>query len=228
MLKSITLVLLLLISSSTVLAQYDNQKKDGGTSFGARDGRFESAAVMAFQTGQEKVYDGGAVLDVDSQMGWGVSLGWNWTQNLNVSYRLVFTEPDYLATFVPEDTDISLDASEHTMSKYSHQLNLTYHFGDGAFTPFVSGGVGLASVDSNVPTGALEDGCWWDPWWGYICITDWKTYSTTELSYNLGLGLRWDINNALFTRMSYGREYIKLDSGNMSFGLGTLELGLMF
>lgn len=227
MLKRITFILLLLSSSASVLAQYDNYKKDRSAS-GSRNGRFESAAVMAFQIGNEKIFEGGAMLDVGNQLGWGLSLGWNWTQNLNVSYRLVSTEPDYTATFVNDEDSIDRPTIEQAMSKYSHQLNLTYHFRDGAFTPFIFGGVGMAKVDSNVPTGAIEGGCWWDPWWGYICFTDWETYTSTELTYNLGLGLRWDINTALFSRVSYGMEFIQLDTGTMNFGSGVLELGLMF
>jgi opacity protein-like surface antigen len=229
MLKRFAFVLLLLVSSTTVLAQYDNQKTDRDRSpYGARDGRFESSVVAGFQNGADKDFDGDAQLDVDSELGWGFSLGWNWTQNLNLSYRLLSTKPGYTATLVTDEDPPEQRTVEHEMSKYSHQFNLTYNFMDGGFTPFVVAGIGVASVDSNVPTGAVEGGCWWDPWWGYICFTDWKTYTATELAYNLGLGFRWDINTALFTRGSYSVEYIDLDSGTLDFGTFILELGLMF
>ena len=114
------------------------------------------------------------------------------------------------------------------MSKYSHQFNLSYHFRDGAFTPLVMAGVGVASIDSNFPTGTLDAGCWWDPWYGYICFADWETYSSTELTYNVGLGFRWDINTALFTRGSYSVEFVDLDSGSLNFGTFIFEMGLMF
>jgi hypothetical protein len=226
MLQRIALILLLTIASTAVLAQYDHQRQDR-SSTGAREGQFESSAIMGFQNGADKTFEGDANLDVDSQLGWGFSLGWNWTHRVNLSYRLLFTEPDYAATFVPED-GVEQVTREHKMSKYSHQFNLTYHFMEGAFTPLVSAGIGVASVDSNVPTGAVEGGCWWDPWWGYICFTDWKTYSSTELAYSLGLGFRWDINTALFTRGSYSMEFIDLDSGSFDFGTFIFEMGLMF
>ncbi|MCW8925142.1 MAG: porin family protein [Xanthomonadales bacterium] len=229
MLKRITFILLLLANGTTVVAQYDNQKRDRESSaFGSRDGRFESSAVMALQNGAEKEFEGGSTLDIDSELGWGFSLGWNWTQNLNLSYRLLSTKPNYTATLVIDGDSPDPLSIEHEMSKYSHQFNLTYNFMDGSFTPFIVAGIGVASVDSNVPTGALEGACWWDPWWGYICYTDWKSYTSTELAYNLGLGFRWDINTALFTRGSYSVEYIDLDSGTLDFGTFIFELGLMF
>ena len=73
-----------------------------------------------------------------------------------------------------------------------------------------------------------QTGCWWDPWWGYICATEWKTFATTKFSYNLGLGVRWDINNALFSRASYNREFVSVKSGSLNFDTATLEMGLVF
>lgn len=230
MLKQIVYLLLLTMASTVAVAQYDNQKKasDSVDYPGHRKGQFESSVVMGFQNGADKIFDGGSQLDVDGDLGWGFSLGWNWTQNLNVSYRLLFTEPDYMATIVPEDADFERETLEHTMSKYSHQFNMTYHFRDGPFTPLIMAGIGVATVDSNVPDGTVEGGCWWDPWWGYICFTDWETYSSTELAYSLGLGFRWDINTAAFARGSYSMEFIDLDSGSLNFGTFILEMGLMF
>jgi opacity protein-like surface antigen len=230
MLKRMSCLLALLMASTTVLAQYDNPRGGGGDQapYGSRDGRFESSAVAGFQNGADKIFTGGSQLDVDSEFGWGFSLGWNWTQNLNLSYRLLFSEPGYAATIVPEDDVINRRTIENSMSKYSHQFNLTYHFRDEGFTPLATVGVGVASVDSNVPNGALDAGCWWDPWWGYVCLADWETYSSTELAYNVGLGFRWDINNAIYTRGTYSLEFIDLDSGTLDFGTFLLELGLMF
>jgi opacity protein-like surface antigen len=228
MLKQIAYLLLLSTVSTTVLAQYDNQRQDYGEEpSGPRDGQFESSVIVGFQNGADKIFDGGAQLDVDGEFGWGFSLGWNWTKNLNLSYRLLFTEPDYRATIVLED-EITRQTVEHSMSKYSHQFNLTYHFRDGAFTPLGMVGIGLASVDSNIPNGSVEGGCWWDPWWGYVCFADWKTYTSSELAYSLGLGFRWDINTAVFTRGTYSMEFIDLDSGTLDFGTFILEMGLMF
>ena len=229
MLKQITYFLLLTMLSTVVWAQYDNPRgrSDSEEYPGYRQGEFESSVIVGFQNGADKIFDGGAQLDVDGELGWGFSLGWNWTQNLNLSYRLLFTEPDYQATVVLED-EITRQTVAHTMSKYSHQFNLTYHFRDGAFTPLGMVGIGLASVDSNIPNGSVEGGCWWDPWWGYVCFADWETYTSSELAYSVGLGFRWDINTAVFTRGTYSMEFIDLDSGTLDFGTFLLEMGLMF
>lgn len=227
MLKRVILLFILLLSSAVAMAQYDNQKRER-SQFGSRDGRFETSVILAFQSGISAESEGGSSLDIDSAAGWGFSIGWNWTAKLNLQYRLTSNEPKYLAVIVPEDPDILPQTIEQKMSKLSHRLNASYHFFEGGFTPFVSGGIGYTKLDSNFPKAAPQAGCWWDPWWGFICFADYKTFSTSEFTYNLGVGLRWDINNAIFSRLEFNREFISLKNGSLDIDMFTLEFGLMF
>ena len=227
MLKRFLLVVFLILTSTAVLAQYDNRQKER-SKFGSRDGRFEASVILAYQTGQDVSSEGGSSLDIDSATGWGISFGWNWTDRVNLQYRLLSTSPRYSAVVVPEDPDELIQDVEHKMSKYSHQLNATYHFMKGSFTPFVVGGIGYGTLDSNIASEPPNVGCWWDPWWGYICHGEWKTFKASEFTYNLGVGLRWDINNAIYSRAVYSREFISLDNGSLDFDTMTVEVGLMF
>jgi opacity protein-like surface antigen len=227
MLKRFTLMALLLLTSVSVLAQYDHPRKERSQA-GSRDGRWEGSVILAFQTGLDEAYEGGSALEVDSTAGWGVSFAWNWTDQWNLSYRLLSTSPKYTALVVPEDTNIVPQLVEHKMTKYSHQFNATYNFSRKAFTPFVAAGIGWTMMDSNVPSSPPSVGCWWDPWWGYICVSDWRTYSVSKFSYNLGAGLRWDINNAIYTKASYTREFLDAQNGSIDFDMAIFELGLMF
>ena len=228
MAKRILLLVLLIFTSSTVLAQYDHQKKKGRSSFGSRDGRLETSVILAYQNSISESSAGGSSIAVDSSMGWGVGFGWNWTAKLNLSYRLLANKPSYAAVFVPEDTADPPQTFEQKMSRYSHQVDLTYHFMKGAFTPFVAGGIGYTKLDSNIASAPPNASCWWDPWWGYICVGDWRTFTTSKFTYNLGVGLRWDINNAVFTRATYNREFISLKNGSLNFDTLSVEVGLMF
>jgi len=227
MLRRFSLIALLIIMSSSVLAQYDHPREKPSKS-GSRDGRWEGSVILAYQTGLSQSNEGGSEIDVNSTMGWGLSFAWNWTEKMNLSYRFVSTSPKYTALVVPEDPELVPVLLNHKMSKVSHQFNFTYNFSSKAFTPFVVGGIGWTKLDSNVPNSPPSVGCWWDPWWGYICFSDWKTYKTSGFSYNLGAGVRWDINTMLFTKASYVREFIDVDSGSFNLDTAILELGLMF
>jgi len=227
MLRSFSLFVLLVTVCSPALAQYDNQRKELSPA-GSREGRWEASVILALQTGNEESFEGGSELVIDSTSGFGINVGWNWTDKLNLAYKLISTKPKYTTLLIPEDPIIVPQVVEHKMTKYSHQLNATYNFTRRAFSPFVVGGIGWTKLDSNVPTGPPSIGCWWDPWWGYICFEDWSTYSTSVFSYNLGLGLRWDINTALFTKASYTREFLSLDNGTLNFDMAIFEFGMMF
>jgi opacity protein-like surface antigen len=228
MLKRISVVLLLLLCSSVALAQYDHPRKKDRSEFGSRDGRFEASVILSLQSGVDLSNDEGSSIDVDSSMGWGISFGWNWTAHLNLSYRLLVNKPSYLAIIVPDEENILPQEIDYKMSKYSHQVNATYNFMEGSFTPFLSGGLGWTKLDSNVPDGPPQTGCWWDPWYGYICFSDWQTYSTSKFSYNLGAGVRWDINNAIYSKAAYNREFLSLKTGSLNFDTVSVEVGMMF
>mgnify|MGYP001816930961 FL=1 len=47
-------------------------------------------------------------------------------------------------------------------------------------------------------------------------------------TYNVGVGLRWDVNNAIYTKASYTREFMDVDNGSVDFDTAIFELGLMF
>jgi len=227
MLKRVILIILLMLCSAVAVAQYDNPKRER-SQYGSRDGRFETSVILAYQTGISKEGEGGSSLDIDSSVGWGFSIGWNWTEKIHFQYRLTSNEPKYEAVIVPEDPAELPQTIETKMSKFSHRLNASYHFMSGGFTPFVTGGIGYTKLDSNFPKGPPQIGCWWDPWWGYICFGEYRTFSTSEFTYNIGAGFRWDINNAIFSRAEYNREFISLKNGSINIDTVTVEIGVMF
>jgi opacity protein-like surface antigen len=221
--KRLIILLLLMILSTSAHAQRFNKNKIHD---GLRYRTWEVSLLTQYQTGSDQDFEEGAALEIDSSLGWGFGFGWNWTEKWNISYRFSLNKPDYSATIVPE---IGVPQTiNYTMSKYSHQFNATYHFLKGPITPYLQAGVGWTKLDSNVPDSAPSTGCWWDPWWGYICNTTWSTYSTSQFTYNLGLGLRWDINGAMFLRGVYARQFISVDNGNLDFDTLTMDFGVMW
>src|SRR5262249_37329624 len=76
----------------------------------------------------------------------------------------------------------------------------TYNFMEGAFTPFVTGGLGWTYVDTNIPTGLPQNVCWNYPWYGY-CTSYVPTATTTKFSYNAGAGVRYDFGKSFVRGM---------------------------
>lgn len=223
--KRSLIVFVLLAISTTAHAQRFNTNQFNNSS---RDGQWEGAVVIGYENGSDLTGENGSSIDIDSAMNWGFSLGYNLTSKWNFNFRFAMSRPDYSARIVPEDPENLPQTINFEMSKYSSQFNAVYNFFEGPLTPYVQAGLGWSRLDSNILDRPPSTGCWWDPWWGYICHTTWSTYDTNEFSYNLGLGLRWDVNEAVFSRASYTREFIDVDSGSLDFDTLTLEIGIMW
>ena len=224
-LRRIALLLVLLLLSTSVQAQRFNKKPDYA---GLRDGTWEASLLIGNQSSASATADNGASLDLDSEFGWGFSVGWNMTPKWNFSWTFMLVEPSYSATIVPENPEIPPQTLNYSATRYANQLNATYHFLRGPITPFIEAGIGYSKLDSNVPSAPPVTGCWWDPWWGYICNTTWSTYDSSEFTWNVGLGLRWDVNGALFVRGAWNREFFSGDRADLDFDTLNLEAGLMW
>jgi opacity protein-like surface antigen len=91
-------------------------------------------------------------------------------------------------------------------------------------TPYVLGTLAWSWVDSNIPTGPPQTGCWWDPWFGYICSTWQPTASNNAFTYGLGVGLRWDAGRNFFMRFGYEYDWIDFSHSSSTPGFSLLRL----
>lgn len=229
MLKRFTIFVLLLMFSATVLAQYDHPRKaKRHANTDSRDGRFEAGLVIPYQNSASIKGESGSGIEIDSSVGWGFFLGWNWTESVNFSYTFMMNKPKYVATIIPDDLLNQPIEIGYKMSKMDHRFNATYNILKRSFTPFVTAGIGYTKLDSNIPRGINEAACWWDPWYGYICATNWKTFEQSEFTYNVGVGVRWDFSDYIFSKAAYSKEFLSLDNGSLNFDYLSVEMGLLF
>lgn len=145
----------------------------------------------------------GTSLDVDDEIGWGFSAAYNFTERLGVGFDVNWTNPDYTATRILDGTG-QPDTIRAELGVVNIHAKGIYHFIDGPLTPFVEAGLGWTQVDSNIIDGPPTTGCWWDPWWGYICETFFDTYTETRTSYSAGVGIRWDMGQGLMLKGTVG------------------------
>ena len=221
----LALLLALLAASSSLHAQRFNPPREYD---GARDGTWESSLLIGSESGVDVVGDGGSSVDIDGAFSWGFTIGWNMTRHWNFSYRFLMANPDYSAVIVPEAEGSAPIDVNYNLDRYSNQFSASYNFLKGPLTPYVQAGAGWTKIDSNIPETPPVVGCWWDPWWGYICDVGYSTYDSSGFSYNLGAGVRWDINSALWMRGAWNREFYSADRADLDFDTLTLEVGLMW
>jgi opacity protein-like surface antigen len=192
-----------------------------------RDGRWEASLQMVNSQSADVSGENGSALALDSDLGWGLSLGYNYNNHLLVNFEFTSVTPDYKAALIEDDGDVY--TVDHKMNVYQTQFNAVYNFMAQQFTPFVQAGAGWSYLDSNIADGPPNSVCWWDPWWGYVCNNYQNTYNDTRFSYNVAAGVRYELDNSMFFRASYQQSWIDLsNSEDMSMGMIHLEVGSIF
>jgi opacity protein-like surface antigen len=194
---------------------------------GKRTGKWETS-IGAYFTGSESS-DGTNDASVDVDAGYGVSfgLGYNFSEHLALSFDGAWSRADYDAVLDTEDEGPV--AISHRLSLWTGQFNGIYNIVEGPFTPYVQAGIGWTYVDSNVADGPPSTGCWWDPWWGYICAPFYSTNTETNFAWNVGAGLRYELRGGTFLRGGWERTQIDGRSGaDLSFDALRVQIGWLF
>lgn len=179
---------------------------------GKREGTWDVGVALPYLNSQNFSGQQGSGLGVDAELGFAFWGNYNFTNRLGLGFDIGWVSPSYNYTYVPENTLIP-QTIRHRMDMFSIQGKGVFHFVEGPITPYVELGLGWTTVDSNIADGPPTTGCWWDPWWGYVCNNFYSTYGETLTSYSGALGLRWDINPYYGLRAAYGILELNTGSG---------------
>ena len=139
----------------------------------SRAGSWETELGVIFQNSSDADFEGGTSADFDSDVSWLFGVSYHYTDQLQFGGTLSFGTTDYDADIA---ADVNGDEQPEGFVSVSGDLefltlmgNATYNFLPGQFSPFVTGAIGWSWVDTNIATEPPQAGCWWDPWWGYVC-----------------------------------------------------------
>jgi len=191
--KKVLLIIAALGLSTTAVAQSND-----------RDDMWEFGVLVFNQGGVDLNGADQSSIDVDNVLAFGVGLAYHFNNHFSLGGELSWSSPDYSAVIIPDDGIGIPETINHELSIFSYSFKGTFNLLDGPFTPYAEAGFGWANVDSNIASQPPITGCWWDPWWGYICDSFYNTYNKTREFYTGALGLRWDFNNGMSLKGSYG------------------------
>ncbi len=175
---------------------------------GGREGNWEFLLPLIYTDSARINGSNGSSVDVNADWGFGFGFGYNFTDNFQLNGLFNWSYRSYEATIV--QTDGTSRRYNNYMDTSNLSLNGTYYFLKGNFTPFLSAGVGIAYWDTNIPTGVGSTYCYWDPWWGYVCGGYVPTKSENDVSYNAGVGIRYDVNRQFGLQASFNRTWINV------------------
>ena len=212
--KSLLILVAALALSSTAAAQQD------------RDQMWEFGVLINDMSSESLSGEMGSSLDIDGSTGYGLSLGYNFTNRLSLSGEFSWNTPDYKAVIVP-DNGIGLpQVIDYELDVFSYSLKGTFNLLEGPITPFLEAGFGWTEIDSNIADQPPTTGCWWDPWWGYVCDTFYSTYSKTREGYSYAGGVRFDMNNGMTLKASYGVQEISTSKATEDASLDIIRVDL--
>jgi opacity protein-like surface antigen len=197
--KSRYIVTLAAVCSAWSLAAYAD--RDTGWEFGGE---------IIYQDSADFDGDDDSHASLDSDVGLALTFGYRFNERLELTFGLDWNNIDYTADLVVDPpvggiTGVSVDGE---LESFTPRVGVNFNFLEGPITPYVSGMIGYAFIDTNIPDGPPVGSCWWDPWYGYICGQWQPTRSLEEFTYGVGAGVRWDVNDAWSVRFGYDKRWI--------------------
>lgn len=173
-------------------------------------------------------FDGGSQVSVDDDLGLTLTFGYLVNPKLELQFSFDWAEVDYTATLQSATLpNVSIDVSGD-LEAFTPRFNVIYNFRDAPVTPYVSGGIGWSFVDTNIPNGRVEVGCWWDPWYGQICTPYQSTKSIDGFAYQVGVGVRWDIGRYYCVRLGYQKQWYDYNHASSTPDFDEIRLGFQW
>ncbi len=195
-----------------------------------RAGDWETRLGIFYQNSTDWDFTGGTTAEIDSDTSFFVGLGYHLNDNLEFGGNLSFGQTDYTADIATDvDNDGEQDSVVSVRGDYdstSLLFDATWNFMEGDFSPFVSASAGWAWIDTNIATGPPQTGCWWDPWWGYVCANFQDTKSIDGFSYGIEAGARYDFSDNLAMHAGYKMMWVDLDNADGTPDLDGFRLSI--
>ena len=191
-----------------------------------RTGFWDFTVQTRYSAAMDFTGAGGSKLELEDDLGWGFGVGYNLNERLNIGGFISWRTIDYTATDVNQ-TDLTTTQYSGWLDTGNFAASAIFNLLPKAFTPYVQGTVGWAMVDTNIPSG-LSGGCYWDPWWGYVCGTYSTTFGADGVAYSLGGGLSLQPLEIMFLRVGYDRMWIDIDGAADSADLIRFDAGFLY
>jgi hypothetical protein len=167
----------------------------------------------------------GTSLSIENAWGWGFFFGYNINPKFNVGGAFAWRSAGYRATIVNADDPDSTATYSSMLDTSSIGLTAQWKPLSSAITPYVNGSINWMLINTNIYAGSVP-GCWWDPWWGYVCGSYPTTYGANATAGTVGAGGHFELSPGFFLRAGY--EYGWTDnSGVGGIHMFRLDIGLI-
>jgi len=193
-----------------------------------REAGWEFGLDGVYQDGAEHSFDGGTRADFHDDFGLSAYMGYRFNSRFELQFALDWGIVDYDVRLQSVDNPSRQFSGDGEIETFTPKVMVNFNLLDRPLTPFLSAGAGWAFVDTNIPNGPVEIGCWWDPWWGNVCVPYQSTKSFDDPAYQLGLGVRWDFNDSNSLRLVYEKHWLDYSNASDTPDFDQLKFGIAF
>jgi len=167
----------------------------------------------------------GSRLSMDDDLGWGFGFDYHLNERLDLGFLMSWRSIPYNATAV-DATDASNTVNySNWLDTGTFAADATWNILPRRVTPYLTGSLGWTLINTNISAG-ISSGCWWDPWWGYVCSSYVSTYGADAFTYSAGVGVRLEVTQAVFFKVGYDWAGVDIDSAD-SFNIFRVDAGIM-
>ena len=217
--KRISLVLMILL---VLIAGVAEAQMTRGSS---RADKWEFSIQTRYTWAKDYSSDDGSSLDLSDDLGWGFGFGYNLSEQFNLGCVFAWSSRSYSAVIASADDPAETRTYGNYMDTSTFALTGDYTIGKGRFKPYVGGNLGWLALDTNITAG-VGSGCWYYPYYGYVCGSYPVTYGTNAFTYGLGLGLRFDLTPGAFLKVGWDHQWNDINEMD-STDMLRIDLGFM-
>jgi opacity protein-like surface antigen len=173
-------------------------------------------------------FNGGSSVSLEDDVALTLIFGYRFSSRLEVQGALDWQSASYKGTIASANNPpiASIDVRGDYES-WTPRVAVNFNLLDRNLTPYITGGIGWTFVDTNIPTGQVSVGCWWDPWYGQICTGYQATRTFNEFSYQVGAGIRWDSPGAYSLRLGYEKHWLDISTSTGTPSLDLWKVGVI-
>jgi len=172
---------------------------------------WDFSIMTRYSWSQDFTGDNGETLSLSDDLGWGFGFGYNISDSFNLGLEFLWHSFHYTANLVSEDDPSVTTPYSNVMDTSAFVFTGEYTIGKKRLMPYLSGNLGWMAVNTNITAG-ISSGCWWYPYYGYVCSAYPETYGSDEFTYGLGLGLRFQMTPGSFLKIGYEHSWVDINS----------------
>jgi opacity protein-like surface antigen len=187
-------------------------------------GDWEFRIGPVFQESKNIGFNGGTSAKIDSTTGVKFGAGYYVTDHLIIGGNFSWGQSSFSGSVASGTPGVSAQFENGHVDFSTLIFDAQYTFLNGPIKPFGKVGLGWNWINTNIASGPPQYGCWWDPWWGYVCSGWQPTHGASSFTYQVGAGVQVNFTRTFAVDLDYQYTWIDLNNTTSTPGFGAVEL----